>query len=81
MLEATSGSALCLVRAGDPAAARKRLLDSLRRARVPEDRLERVEVVLGDLSQRSLGLAWARVGTTATLGTCWEPVLQHILMM
>uniref|UniRef100_A0A7S4SPY5 Thioester reductase (TE) domain-containing protein n=1 Tax=Alexandrium monilatum TaxID=311494 RepID=A0A7S4SPY5_9DINO len=57
LLEATDGRVVCMVRAKDNAAAKTRVLDSLRKAGVHSPSMaERVDAIAGDLSQRNLGL-------------------------
>jgi len=59
LLEATNARVICMVRAKDPAEGRKRVLESLRKASVPERFFDRIEAIPGDLAQRSLGLSYA----------------------
>mmetsp|Transcript_77702 Transcript_77702/g.161462 ORF Transcript_77702/g.161462 Transcript_77702/m.161462 type:complete len:997 (-) Transcript_77702:114-3104(-) len=58
MLQDTSVSVICIVRAANLVEARKRTLESLKKAGVPESMFERVEALPGDLAQRNLGLAY-----------------------
>jgi thioester reductase-like protein len=57
ILDLTAWRVLCLVRSDDPPAGRARLAEALHLYGLAEDRMERVEVVCGDLGSPGLGLA------------------------